>query len=98
MTRLEALRNQLALSRSFARLFKDGDTLKPDAREFFDDLARFCRVNDSKRMAGENGMTDALAHVYRDGQRSVWDHISDVLSVDVGYLEAEYASEMERTA
>ena len=85
------LQSKIDLARAAQRLFLDGGTLSADARLFFSELSHFCRINESGALTNGNGI-DPVAHVYRDGKRSVWDHVQSILAVDVISLERELAA------
>lgn len=81
------LRHQLESARAAQRLFLGDDGLTDDARLFFSDLATACQINNAGQIYDRAGRTDPAAHVYRDGKRSVWDHIQRLLSADLLSIE-----------
>lgn len=89
MNQSEVLRARIDKVNAYREVFIEDGQVKPAARAFFRYLAEYCKVSDSVALRDENGVIDPVSHVYRDGMRSVFDHINSVLSEDVAILIAK---------
>lgn len=65
------------LSLAFLRVF---DSKAPHVNDVLDELARFCRANES------TFHVDARAHALAEGRREVWLHIREFLTLNAEQL------------
>lgn len=93
MNKADALRARLDLIRCYQRLFLNDGQLTNDARAFFADLSAVCKVRESAPIKSQSGEIDPVAHVLRDGKRSVYEHIQNRLTEDPVTLQDKLAKE-----
>ena len=88
MSRDAPLVAAIAETRAFHRcLMGDDGRLSADGRLVFAALAKACRVTDDGIMKDNHGRVDAVAHVERDGARSVFRKIEDIMNRPLEDLE-----------
>jgi len=88
--RVEVLQARVDEALTFHRLFLDDDSnLTPDARDFFHWLSGACEIHDTGKIIDQNGRTDAVAHVYRDGKAAVFRAFEKVMNTNIHHLQTQ---------